>query len=144
MTVTQTVRLSRTSDRDITFQAPTLVDRLRFSPGDRRSVDHTSVPLARRMTQRCLGCSVVSPQSEDEVPHSFTALLIHSPHCPSESGSVEVFPKSGFRVDDYFVASEMLGCEGASPTPQVQFQVLLKLAPVARSASLFQSASCLL
>ena len=49
MAVLWPVRLPRTSDRDITFQVPTWVDRLRYSLGDIRSVDDTSAPLARRM-----------------------------------------------------------------------------------------------
>ena len=35
-----------------------------------------------------------------------------------------LIPRSGFEVSDFVHASEFVGCEGASPTPQVQFQVL--------------------
>ena len=41
------------------------------------------------------------------------------------AAAVGVLPQSGFRVDFAFdIASELLWCGGASPTPQLQFQVL--------------------
>ena len=95
--------LSRNSDKDITFQAPTRLNRLRFSRGERCSVNKIFTPLARRIPPP-LGCCVVFPRRLILSPVSVCKHLIPdavSAHAQDQLQR-QVTPDSFSHLDDCY------------------------------------------